>query len=130
MNYEKEIQELREKQNKEQNKQAKELIPQYKKEWLGRCFKYRNSYGGGESNWWLYAKITKIEGVNFMCSNGVEPNFYCFTFQKTSMNIIEIQPKQFKYRLNDWVEISKREFNTAYKKLLKELNGIPYLMKI
>jgi hypothetical protein len=39
---------------------------------VGRCFKYRNTYGGGdEKSWWLYAKITGVtlrgdlEGIQF-----------------------------------------------------------------
>ncbi len=30
------------------------------KKLIGKCFKYRNSFGGGSRPWWLYLKVTAV----------------------------------------------------------------------
>lgn len=80
---------------------------------VGRCFKFRNSYGR-EEGWWLYRKaLSASKGVLTM-----------FSFEKSSAGIIEIKPKKEVWDMtDDWKEISEEEFKKAWKKLLDELHS-------
>ncbi|KAB1440354.1 hypothetical protein [Pseudodesulfovibrio senegalensis] len=64
-NYDEQIRELNRKRNEERENLAKELLPGYRKEWIGRCFKAPNSYGESYPDWWLYAKVTSVDQLNF-----------------------------------------------------------------
>mgnify|MGYP001611764821 CR=1 FL=1 len=65
-------------------------IPQLK-ESVGRCFKYRNSYGSNSKSWWLYLKILSVDEKIM--------SFKTIEFQQTSMDFIEIKFDQ-KYNFN------------------------------
>lgn len=96
-------------------------IPELK-ESVGRCFKYRNSYGAGES-WWLYVKILSV--------NEKTMSFKVVEFQQTSMDIIEIKFDQ-KYNFNGknyfngshYTEIKLSEFEKARKGILKTVSRL------
>jgi hypothetical protein len=49
---------------------------------VGRCYKFRNSYGGGSEKWWLYKRVLSVEGSygtgwNFQqdCNGKIEIDF-------------------------------------------------------
>ena len=65
--------EIRNKINSVTEAREKELLPKYRKEWIGKCFKYRNSCSGDKPKWWLYVRILDVESVNF--HNNEEPMF-------------------------------------------------------
>lgn len=115
-----EIIKLRQKQQRIYKKEQKELIPKFKKQWIGRCFKYRNSYGGNRKNWWLYSIITGVTDVNF-CRTPASPYLEVISFQKCEMGEFRIKVKEFSYDMNGHIEIKPSEFNIEYKKILKEL---------
>ncbi len=116
----KEIIKLRQKQERIRKKEEKELIPKFKKKWIGRCFKYRNSYGGDRKKWWLYSMITDVTNINF-CRTPAEPYLEVISFQKCSMGEFRIKVKEFNCDMNSHIEIKPSEFNIEYKKMLKEL---------
>lgn len=75
----------------------------------GKCFKRRNSYGGGD-DWWLYVKV-----------NGVDDDGHldCLTFEETTLHIITIEPQHKKYYGLDgnYKPIPATEFMAAWKSL-------------
>ena len=79
---------------------------------VGKCYRYKNSYGGG-SWWWRYRRVTTVNGNDILC----------FVFEK--------KPNAFEVRVDDWLgalrnnqEISEDEFRQAWREFLVELNGI------
>ena len=124
--YDKEIIRLRNKQDKERQKEEKKLLPQYKKDWIGRCFKYSNSYGGStkpSERWFLYFMIKEIECVNYIYDGTPEPNFRCLAFQRDTTKAITIELDKFHHRFDDdYKEINPSEFLKEYNKLIKSLN--------
>ena len=80
---------------------------------VGKCFKYRNSYGSDE-NWWLYKKILSISDRAWLNA---------FMFQKTSRGNWEIHFNETYISLLDgYISISEEEFNQAWKECLNELS--------
>ena len=120
-NLDKEIIKLRQKQERVRKNQKKELIPKFKKEWIGKCFKYRNSYGGSRPSWWLYAIIIDIPDVNFY-RTPAEPYFHTVSFQKCCNGNFTIKEDDLQCNMNKWKEITPSQFNIEYKKILKELS--------
>jgi hypothetical protein len=113
---------LQEEKNKEQEKIAKILIPKFKKELVGKCYKYKNSYGSSsnEKPWYYYVKITDISDVNFYNDSDSEPSLECFSFELTSDNRFSIEMKAHKYRLDEnYKEITLKEFYEAYFNCIK-----------
>ena len=92
--------------------EAKEEHERNKKD-IGKCFKYRNTYGG-DNGWWLYAMITGVKGRYKQY----------LTFETTSLDIIEIKTKESAYSHLEQRKITKAEFRKAWKRLLKRLNAI------
>jgi len=106
----KEIVELREGLREiEVNERAEE-----NQKYLGKYYKYRNSYGGDREEWWIYVRVDEIK------DNGI---LYT-SFEKTSMNYIEIKLKDYAYGHHLFEnEISEREYAEAWQKQLKELTS-------
>ena len=91
---------------------------------VGKCFKYRNSYGGSYEKWWLYLQVKSIDEKSL--------SFTCVEFQRTSMDIIEIKlDKKFNWNgknyfdnNSSYIEIPKSEFNKAkrsFKKMIEKI---------
>lgn len=87
---------------------------------VGRCFKYRNSYGGSDGGWWLYTKIIGFDEKAFA--------FDTVQFQLTTARRIEIEYRRhFNYEQRNYftehnrtyLPISKSEYNAARRRLLK-----------
>ena len=97
-------------------------VPLLKKS-IGKCFKYRNSYGGDRPQWYLYTKIVGVDEKNM--------SFNCVSFQKTSMDIVEIKfDQKFNFRgenyFNDrsYIEIKASEYNRAKNSIQKLVTKI------
>jgi hypothetical protein len=73
------------------------------RQYLGRYFRFLNSYGGGPDRprWWLYAMPTDIDEYGTVTG---------LKFQHTENDTIEIQSDAYIGNLNDFVEISAAEF--------------------
>lgn len=103
-----------------QEAREKELLPKYRKEFIGKCFKIRNSYGDNKDKWWLYLKILDVESVNFL--NGEEPIFKTLQCQYDNSNIVNFDIKEYSYVRTDYISISKQEYNMAVSKILDKIN--------
>src|SRR5690349_7211800 len=83
-----EIQKLIE-QEREIRKRRREIEDKYRQEELrpilqkqiGKCFKYKNSYGSSTDPWWLYERIISLKE---------DGDFYCEKFQVDCYGKIEL----------------------------------------
>lgn len=109
--------------------ETKEMIkanyPQIKKDFEGKYYKVRNTYGGECKGWWLYKKITKIKPESlYEIANGIAAHCEGFTFQKTNDGIITIEKSKHIYLHGVGKEISKREFMKAWKSIQDQLSKL------
>jgi len=81
---------------------------------VGKCFKYRNSFSSPSAGWWLYAKVTGVDGR------------WCiaFDFQKKEDETFEIRTAQTFTCGDGWGEISVKEFDTEWNRFLAELASL------
>ena len=86
--------------------------------YVGRFFKYKNSYSCPETEkdyWWIYATILKTEDC------GVR----MFSFEIDSYGTFEIKPNEWhvSFPYVEWIEIDKAEYmkawNSFYAKISK-----------
>ena len=84
--------------------------------YVGRCFKFNNSYGSGE-RWYLYARI--IDAGDYW-PTGV-------TFQHTSSDTIEIRTDKGMTSLESWEEISLAEYQAAWKQIMADVAKVANL---
>ncbi len=126
--YDKQIKAIRMKREKEREEKEKVLLPQYKKEWIGRCFKTKNCYSCPDkpSDYWnLYVIIIDIDYVNYIHDGSPEPHFVVLKFQNCKREVIEFQLKDSMYRFDeDWEEINRSEFVNSFNKNLGILENI------
>jgi hypothetical protein len=75
------------------------------KKLVGRCYKYRNSYGGNNDTWWMYFKITGFREA--------------FSFQTDCQDKITIEQHGGAYDvvLRTSHRIAKREFDGEWRAL-------------
>ena len=83
------------------------------KKLLGKCFKFRNSYGGNDDGWWLYSIVTKATA-----------SLEVFKFQTDCNGAIEIESDRYWYAHDGYAPISREEFDTAWAKLVEEITSI------
>jgi len=74
---------------------------------IGKAFKYRNSYGHGES-WWLYALITSVDGYFPKCIQ-----FQKDCDGKTTIEIDHVMGPQ-PFEGSGWETIELEEFSRAW----------------
>lgn len=100
-----------------------EIEPKIKK-LIGKCFKYRNSYGQGE-DWWMYIKVVDYKPIS-QCV------IVC-TYQKTTSQEHQIQMKKEQWGvdlLDDHLlqmPITKKQFNSHINKAIKDLEKMKAL---
>lgn len=75
---------------------------------IGKCLRYRNSYGHDEK-WWLYCKVLRAEGGNLIIHR----------FETTSRGEIKIEPEYKDYYglTGGWETISDGTFADAWADL-------------
>lgn len=83
---------------------------------IGRCFKYRNTYGTGDK-WWLYALATEVDSLGRLLG---------LSFQHTSHDAIEIELKSSAIGIGGvitagWTEIKPTEFWEAAAQIKTEV---------
>lgn len=91
--------------------EAQELDPAAKA-LVGKCFKYRNSYGVGSEDWWMYVRV--IDAKHYM-------DIRCLVAQRTSRNSIEIRQETFvmgSLKSDGYQRITRRQFNSAVRRIL------------
>ncbi len=86
---------------------------------VGRCFKFRNSYSTTDENekWWLYEKILGLDNTR---------DFITFKFETDINGKITIEPTDCGYIYDRHIEISQEEFDDAWKNLVEKIS---HLMK-
>lgn len=90
--------------------QEKENVQKGK--FIGRYFKYRNSYGTGDE-WWLYGTVTKVNEWGHIEGK---------TFQKTSLGMFEVAISTLMGTIvENGQEISSEEYKTALDLFTNEL---------
>ena len=97
--------------------QRETLRPKLEKKYVGKFFKCRNSYGSGDKGWWLYSYVISLP-KNFNIPN---PVFYIYSFQMTTRSGVEIQTHDITFSYLFEQEITRKEFMTAYQKMLKKI---------
>jgi uncharacterized protein with NRDE domain len=80
---------------------------------LGKCFRYRNSYGP-DSRWWLYAKVVKVTKDGTITT---------FEFQTDSQGKTDVRPKAIHFRclLDGYMPISTAEFRKQWRAVQKKI---------
>ena len=89
------------------------------KKLIGQCFKYRNSYGSGRKDWWLYSKVLGYNPRNqqlIICS-----------YQRTSLEIIEIRVREERFCIDALKDhllqtpVTSKQFDAVLNRATKEL---------
>ena len=104
---------------RDQRKQLEQEVfrPKLEKQFVGKFFKCRNSYGSGDKGWWLYSYVISLP-KDFNIPN---PNFYVYSFQTTTFPDVEIRTHDVTYSYSLEQEITSKEFMTAYQRMLKKI---------
>ena len=80
---------------------------------IGKCYKYRNSYGGDGSNWWLYRRIFDV----------VDGRYWTIAVEADYDGEIMIRESRWnKSTAPGEIEIDEGEYLRAVKKILDRLN--------
>lgn len=98
----------------EKNKLQKQIDTENNKPLMGKCFKFRNSYGSGEK-WWLYIKVISCDDwgakvIDIQKDKG----------GNTTCEIKTCSANSFKGS-DSYTPISYKEFKKNFDKLMKEL---------
>lgn len=84
---------------------------------VGRCGRYRNSYGSDRPSWWLYRKVMSLTS-----DNGLN----VFSFQEDCLGELKIKPKDCAMgescTLGD--KISEKQFQAAWALMKKKIEAI------
>jgi len=91
---------------------------------LGKCYRYRNSYGADRGEWWMYLRVTG--------GDGYWPTV--FTFQETADNEIIIKTKESYVGIhhgeaNGYYEISRKEFDRQWKRMQTKIAKMQPVVK-
>jgi len=85
---------------------------------VGKCFKFLNSYGGGNDEWWTHEKVLGAEGMMLLV----------FRFETDCYGKISIEPYDqtsvVPYADNGYIEITPDQFHAEWQKLLAGLNQL------
>jgi hypothetical protein len=107
----------------EKEELTKRIMPKAKK-LIGKCYKYRNSYGGDQKPWWLYQKVVEIKSINDENRVWLKVN----TFQQDCIGDINFKKEEFGYcdlRGGDnYQEISSKEYEMEKNKLIDILKTL------
>ena len=86
------------------------------KGYLGRCFKFRNSYAS-DDKWWLYIKVIEVDEADIICEE----------IQKTCRDEIDIRRYKRHVYCDDvlfsdsYVPIDEKEFQVAKENILSKM---------
>lgn len=102
-----------------------EHYPAIKKKFEGKYFRCRNSYNAKES-WWMYIKVVQIkpDDVYDTKGNGVTAHYSGFNFQTDSNGNVTVEIVKWGYVHTVGQKITKKEFDAAWRKTLKNINSI------
>ena len=80
---------------------------------VGKCFKFRNSYGSGE-RWWLYSRVVGVAGSYFKY----------LVFQECSLGKATVEIREYGYDNMQQIEITRKEFDKQLRLLLDKLEEL------
>jgi hypothetical protein len=99
-------------QKREELKKEKVL-----KEFVGKHYKYKNSYSCPESEtdyWWLYVRVKEIKDYHLVCQ----------TFQKDKYGKIMIDLNSEMHSIdNNYILCSKEEFDSSFERIMIEIDN-------
>lgn len=107
------------------NKVIKDNYPIFKEKYEGKFFKIENSYSSIEK-WWLYTKVTEIKPSHIYIGykDAVLCNFDGFSFQTNVDKVITIESNKFGFTHSLGKEISEKEYNDAWNKMIDNINKL------
>lgn len=82
---------------------------------VGKCFRYRNTYGSGRASWWLYYRIDRADSIGGV--HGLK--FQVIPGGRYRMAKIEIEVNDYLCSFPDmnYHEITGRQFGAALRKM-------------
>jgi len=98
--------------------ESEELLPSFKKKYEGKYFKYKNCYSCPKDEterWWMYVKVEKVTALRWMQG---------FSFQTDMYGKVAIKQEKSLSESTCQVAITKKEFDAAYKRMLKRIGTI------
>lgn len=88
-----------------------EKLPELTKQYAGKFFKYRNTYGGDSKGWWLYSHCVKVTGANESIST---------RFEITENGIHQFNLKFHEYGFHTYeIQIGRAEYERAVRRFIK-----------
>ena len=82
---------------------------------VGKCYKYRNSYGSDCSGWWRYKKVTGIHSGSYVET---------IDFQETADHRFEIKISEYSPLSCMEEECTEEEWNNAFDALMQKINQL------
>lgn len=92
-----------------------EVIPSLKDRYLGKCFKYQNSYGSGSGKWWLYLQVTEIKDATW---------FGSIQFQTDCNGRFDFEYGNTFCLSDGYIPITEKEFYSRYQIAINKLNSV------
>ena len=80
--------------------------------YVGKFYKFGNSYGSPADGWWLYMEVT---GLN------ADAEIEAFQFEQTCQGEVRIDTVVHLFDLEEYTEISQEEYQSAKDDFFKEL---------
>jgi hypothetical protein len=115
---------------KDENREMIKLnYPTFKK-LEGKCFKTKNFFScptRPSDYWWLYTKVLSIKPSDIYdtkSTNGITAHFTGYSFQTTKYGNVDIEKNKSGYVHSLDQEITEKEFNTAWNKMMEEIGKL------
>lgn len=102
----------------------KELLPSLKKQFVGKYFRFSNSFGGATKSWYLYIKVLDVTHVSRRNNGTLSIELKCIRFQKNCNGTITIDTESREYSHNLYQEITETTFNKAWDKIITDINKL------
>lgn len=107
---------LRKKIQRGEEKHFKEVqLPELKNKYVGKCFRYRNSYScpnGEEDRWWLYTKVLSVDSNYSVTEDSFETDKYGY---------IEIKLSSHGTISTLGEEIPEKEYKEQFARVIKRI---------
>lgn len=108
-----------------QKEMVEKYYPIFKKKYEGKYFKYDNGYNR-EQRWTMYTKVVEIKPEHIYDTRGNEVTscYNGWNFQTDTNGQITISCEKNGYAHSLQKEISEKEFNEAWNKMIEKINLI------
>lgn len=81
---------------------------------IGKCHRYRNSYGGDSEHWWIYRRVIGVNGIWLKT----------FQFQTDIRGQVRIDTKEESHSdMTEWKEITDAEFSYAFNEMMRKVSA-------